>query len=59
MTLAELLRAANHDEWWNDDKQVYCEADGKLYPLTGICGGRPEKKGQGKDIVVLLTEERK
>ena len=58
MTLAELLRAANHDEWWNDGKQVYCEVDGKLYPLTGICGGRPEKKGQGKDIVVLLTEEK-
>ena len=58
MTLAELLRAANHDEWWNDGKQVYCEVDGNLYPLTGICGGRPEK-GQGEDIVVLLTEERK
>ena len=30
MTLAELLRAANHDEWWNDDMQVYCEVDGDL-----------------------------
>ena len=58
MTLAELLRAADHDSWWNDDMQVYCEVDGDLFPLTGICEGRPEK-GQGEHIVVLTTEKMK
>lgn len=54
MTLAELIRAANHDSWW-DGMQVYCEVDGQVAPLSGISEGVPES-GKGEHILVLTTD---
>ena len=55
MTLAELLRAADHDGWWQDGVQVLCEHGGELRPVSGIRGGTDSEGG--KDVVVLTTSE--
>ena len=57
MTLAELLRAADHENWWDDGVQVFCEHGGELRPLTGIRGG--VVPASGRRIVILTTSEEK
>jgi len=57
MTLAELLRACNHDNWWQDDVQVYFDADGALRPVNGVTGAKISVSG--KQIVILASKRRK